>query len=140
MKYTSDQPSKMNTKLLMTLSSLLMGAAGIILSFAPSEVLQYLKIESAIAVEVVIMQILGALYFAFAMVNWTAKANLIGGIYGRPIAIGNLTHFVIGALALIKSYFSNHESVVLIFAVIYAVFAVLFSIVFFTHPVKIEGK
>lgn len=124
----------------MTLSSLLMGAAGIILSFAPSEVLQYLKIESAIAVEVVIMQILGALYFAFAMVNWTAKANLIGGIYGRPIAIGNLTHFVIGALALIKSYFSNHESVVLIFAVIYAVFAVLFSIVFFTHPVKIEGK
>lgn len=140
MKYTNDQPSKMNTKLLMTLSSLLMGAAGIILSFAPSEVLQYLKIESAIAVEVVIMQILGALYFAFAMVNWTAKANLIGGIYGRPIAIGNLTHFVIGALALIKSYFSNHESVVLIFAVIYAVFAVLFSIVFFTHPVKIEGK
>lgn len=124
----------------MTLSSLLMGAAGIILSFAPSEVLQYLKIESAIAVEVVIMQILGALYFAFAMVNWTAKANLIGGIYGRPIAIGNLTHFVIGALALIKSYFSNHESVILIFAVIYAVFAVLFSIVFFTHPVKIEGK
>ena len=70
------------------------------------------------------------------MVNWTAKANLIGGIYARPIAIGNLTHFTIGALALIKGYFSNHDMIILTLSVIYTVFAILFAIVFFRHPVK----
>ena len=117
-----------------------MGVAGIIFSFAPQEVLEYLNVTSETMIQVVIVQLLGALYFAFAMVNWTAKGNLIGGIYGRTIAIGNLSHFVIGALALIKSYFSTHIGIILIMTVIYTAFAVLFSIVFFTHPVKKEQK
>jgi hypothetical protein len=75
-----------------------------------------------------------AIIISFAMLNWTARANLIGGIYGRPIAIGNLTHFVIGALALMKGYVGTKDSVVLVVAIIYAVFAVCFAIVFFTHP------
>ena len=126
----------MNTKLLMTISALTMGVAGIFLSFLPYEILNYLSLTNGTILNSLILQILGALYFAFAMVNWTAKANLIGGIYARPIAIGNLTHFVVGALALIKGYFSNHEMVILTLSVIYTVFAILFAIVFFRHPVK----
>lgn len=113
-----------------------MGMAGIILSFLLHEILNYLSSTTGTILDPLILQILGALYFAFAMVNWTAKANLIGGIYARPIAIGNLAHFTIGALALIKGYFSNHEMVVLILSIVYTVFAILFTIVFFTHPVK----
>jgi hypothetical protein len=126
----------MNTKLLMTISALTMGVAGILLSFLPYEILNYLSSTNGTVLDSLILQILGALYFAFAMVNWTAKANLIGGIYARPISIGNLTHFVIGALALIKGYFSNHEMAILTLSVIYTVFAILFAIVFFKHPVK----
>jgi Na+-driven multidrug efflux pump len=126
----------MNTKLLMTISALTMGVAGIALSFLPHELLSYLGPTSETNLEPLILQILGALYFAFAMVNWTSKANLIGGIYSRPIAIGNLTHFLIGALALIKGYSSNHETVILILSVVYTVFAMSFAIVFFKHPVK----
>ena len=125
----------MNTKLLMTVSALVMGITGIILSFSPHEVLHHFNATTT-ASDPLILQILGALYFAFAMVNWTAKANLIGGIYARPIAIGNLTHFIVGSLALIKNYFSQHDVTILMFASIYVVFAVLFSIVFFRHPVK----
>ena len=128
----------MNTRLLMTSSALLMGGVGIILSFAPQEVLQFLNVTAEVTLQTLMMQLLGALYFAFAMVNWTAKGNLIGGIYGRPIAIGNLSHFVIGALALVKGYFSSHDGTILVMAIIYATFAVLFSIVFFTHPVTKE--
>ena len=120
----------------MTISALTMGMAGIILSFLLHEILNYLSSTTGTILDPLILQILGALYFAFAMVNWTAKANLIGGIYARPIAIGNLAHFTIGALALIKGYFSNHEMVVLILSIVYTVFAILFTIVFFTHPVK----
>jgi Na+-driven multidrug efflux pump len=126
----------MNTKLLMTISALTMGVAGIVLSFLPHELLNYLTSTTGTVLDSLILQILGALYFAFAMVNWTAKANLIGGIYSRPIAIGNLIHFTIGALALIKEYFSNHEMVILTLTVIYTAFAILFAMVFFKHPVK----
>jgi len=125
----------MNTKLLMTVSGLVMGIAGIILSFLPHEVLNHFNATTTVS-DPLILQILGALYFAFAMVNWTAKANLIGGIYARPIAIGNLTHFIVGSLALIKNYFSQHDVTILMFAFIYLIFAVLFSIVLFRHPVK----
>ncbi len=125
----------MNTKLLMTVSALVMGITGIILSFSPHEVLHHFNAATTVS-DPLILQILGALYFAFAMVNWTAKGNLIGGIYARPIAIGNLTHFIVGSLALIKNYFSQHDVTILMFAFIYMIFAVLFSIVFFRHPVK----
>jgi len=128
----------MNTKLLMILSAVLMGAVGVVLTFAPQEVLTSLDLQAVPATNLgaLLLQVLGALYFAFAMVNWTSKANLIGGIYGRPIAIGNLTHFVIGALALVKGYLAFNQIIVLIAAIAYAVFAVLFTIVFFRHPVK----
>lgn len=126
----------MNTKWLMTASALFMGATGIVLTFAPQEVSLYFSSPSATQPVAIVFQILGALYFAFAMVNWTSKGNLIGGIYGRPVAIGNLTHFVIGALTLVKGYFAFSETVTLIAALVYAAFAVMFTIVFFTHPIK----
>lgn len=124
----------MNTKLLMTANACIMGIIGLILSFMPNELLSYLNSTTGTALDILIIQILGALYFGFAMVNWTAKANLIGGIYGRPIAIGNLTHFVIGALALVKGFSRNPLFIIL--TSVYVVFAILFAIVFFRHPVK----
>jgi hypothetical protein len=129
----------MNTRILMTISAFIMGVAGIILSFLPHEILTYLNSSAGGILDGLILQLLGALYFAFAMVNWTARSNLIGGIYARPVAVGNLTHFAIGALALIKGYSSSQEALILTLALIYSLFAVLFAIVIFTHPVKDKG-
>ncbi len=121
----------------MTASSVIMGINGIVLSFMPHETLSYFGSDQS-GMNPLILQLMGALYFAFAMVNWTAKANLIGGIYGRPIAIGNLAHFMIGALALSKSYLSSHNSRMLLPSLLYIIFGVLFGIVFFRHPIKKE--
>jgi hypothetical protein len=126
----------MNTKLIMSLSAITMGILGISLSFLPQEIFQYLNPAQHTSIEILILQILGALYFSFALMNWTTKANLIGGIYARPIAIANLAHFTIGALALIKGYFANYEVVVLTLGIIYSIFAILFSLIFFSHPVQ----
>ena len=106
------------------------------MTFAPKEILSSLSNSDPSPTEAIVIQVLGAIYFGFAMVNWTAKGNLIGGIYARPIAIGNLTHFTIGALALIKGYSSANGLAMLVSGIVYFVFAILFSIVFFTHPVK----
>ncbi|MEO7992188.1 MAG: hypothetical protein ABI663_21735 [Chryseolinea sp.] len=128
----------MNTKLVMIASAVVMGGIGVVFSFMPHEVLAYFG-SDATAINPLILQLMGALYFSFAMINWTAKANLIGGIYGRPVAIGNLTHFTIGALALSKAYISSHSFVILVPSLIYVIFAILFGVVFFTHPVKKES-
>ena len=118
---------KLNTRLLMIASSLFLGIAGLFASFAPQELLAFLG-SPATGSAPVLVQLMGALYFAFAMVNWAAKDNIIGGIYSRPVSLGNLTHFVMGALALAKFQSPEWDNrTLLVLLVIYTVFAVLFG-------------
>jgi ATP/ADP translocase len=117
----------------MTISAVMLGVTGIILSFIPQEVSHFLSLTDSTPI---VFQILGALYFGFAMLNWTAKANLIGGIYSRPVAIGNFTHFLIGGLALIKLLLhnTNRTSIWVCAIMLYLIFAVLFGYVLFNNP------
>ena len=124
----------MNTTYVMTSSALLMIGAGLICSFLPHELAQWLEISGDQTVPM-ILKIVGALYFAFGMVNWTAKDTLLGGIYGRPVVIGNLSHFVIGALALLKGVsLQSHPPVVIVLTAFYTIYAVLFGSIFFRTP------
>ena len=126
----------MNTKLLMISSALIMGVAGIFLEFLPHEILNYFGSEST-GISALLMQITGALYLGFAMMNWMAKNVLIGGIYARPLAMGNFVHFLVAALALLKyCYSASPAAAVWLLAIIYSLLAILFGIVFFTHPLK----
>lgn len=127
----------MTTKLLMTVSSVFMGLIGIALSFMPSEVLEILgQVPNEILT--LTLQLTGALYFGFAMTNWMAKAVLIGGIYSRPLSIGNFSHFFIGGLTLVKVLLNGNTSSTYIFTltIIYGLFAFLFGYVLFRHPIK----
>jgi hypothetical protein len=111
----------------MAASSLFLGAVGLFASFAPQELLAFLGAPAASPLPVLV-QLMGALYFSFALVNWTAKDNIIGGIYSRPVSLGNLAHFVMGALALAKQQSSGTvHGIVLVLLAIYGVFAVLFG-------------
>ena len=125
----------MNTRLLLASSAVVMGVAGIAASFLPQELLGLLGTEPAGAL-VLLIQLFGALLLAFSMVNWTAKGAAMGGIYGRPIALGNLTHFMIGALALLKGALSGATDPLIIGAgVVYIGFAIAFGFAFFRSPI-----
>ena len=116
----------MNTKLLMTISSLVLGLAGILTLFAPETLLAMLGVPTANPLSVVI-QLMGALYFSMAMMNWTAKDSAIGGIYARPVSLANFAHFFIGTLLLANYLVSNGYSVIILsILVVYAIFASLF--------------
>lgn len=91
----------MNTKILMTLSALALGVVGLTLSFIPEEIIGYFKIETT-TTTALFLQLLGSLYLGFGILNWIVKGSLIGGIYNKPIVIGNLMHFGIGAITLFK--------------------------------------
>lgn len=127
----------MNSKLLMTASSVFMGLIGIALIFMPNEVLETLGLMPNETLTL-ILQLTGALYFGFAMTNWMAKAVLIGGIYSRPLSIGNFSHFFIAGLALVKISLNSDTSSTYIYGltIIYVLFAILFGYVLFTHPIK----
>ena len=127
----------MNTKIVMTASSITLGITGIALTFVPDEIMKSMGFQDNITL-VYLLQIIGSLYFAFAMLNWMTKSSLIGGIYNRPIAVANFTHFLIAGLALSKGFIYNPNltSLIAITGIIYVVFAVLFGIILFTHPIS----
>ena len=121
----------------MIFSALFLACTGISLTFLPAEIAGYINSDVSTPL-LILFQILGALYLAFAMLNWMAKESVIGGIYNRPIAIANFTHFLIGGLALIKVV-SKDDSLPVGFPIVagvYALFAILFGVIFYTHPVK----
>jgi Fe2+ transport system protein B len=130
----------MNTKILMTASALFLGIIGILLSFFPQEIANYLNFDTNL-ISILFLQILSSLYLGFGILNWMAKGNLIGGIYSRPLAIGNLMHFAVSAIAFIKITFkiqTNFEFI-LSLTIIYSIFTLCFAYIFMTNPSKINN-
>jgi len=125
----------MKTKPIMISSSIFLGILGISLTFLPDEIVSSLSVTSN-PISTLSLQLLGAIYLGFAMLNWMAKGTLIGGIYNKPIAIGNFTHFTIGGLALIKiiTEINAHTEIIIFLTVFYVIFAVLFAYIFKTNP------
>lgn len=127
---------KINTKLIMTLSAITLGAIGVALTFCPVEVSVWIGLGSATNFQI-ILQLLGGLYFGFAMLNWMLKESVIGGIYNKPASIANFTHYFIGAMALIKALLRNQNlpGYLWIVAGVYAIFTVCFWFIFSRSPV-----
>ena len=125
----------MNTKLLMTASAVVMGILGIITSFMPEELLQALEQTPTNAL-ILIVQITGSLYFGFAIINWMARSYLAGGIYAKPLTMGNFAHFLIAGIAIVKAAIGNTitSKYIFILVIIYLLFAIAFGIVAFTNP------
>ena len=128
----------MNTKFLMTSSAILLAVLGLVLTFLPKETSLLLHAGDD-EFSVVVMQILGATYLGFGMLNWMAKGMIIGGIYARPIAIGNFMHFAISAMTLLKLNFSiaGTPTGLIIITVVMSLFAIWFGVVFRTNPKEV---
>jgi hypothetical protein len=131
----------MNTRLLMRASVVFLGVLGIAATFLPEEILVRAG-TPPVGLSVILVQITGALYLGFAMLNWMAQGNMIGGIYSRPVAIGNLAHFTIGGLGLLRSLLAGKYALEVIAVTAgYAAFAVLFALVAFRHspPSRVDA-
>lgn len=117
----------MNTKILMYVSSLVLGLVGLALLFAPQEAVAVLGLPGAPAASLLV-QLIGTAYVAFALMNWTAKDSRIGGVYARPISFANFAHFFAGALVLARAQLGRAAQWALVGTLIgYALFAILFG-------------
>lgn len=131
----------MSTKIIMTTSALFLIVIGVMLSFLPNEIVNFLDIESN-DITILFLKLMSALYLGFGLLNWMAKGTLIGGIYNKPIAIGNLMHFGVGAIALVKvtSKIKTHSEIVMSLTVVYLIFTILFFYIFRKNPTKMGKK
>lgn len=131
----------MNTKILMISSAVFLTISGLLLTFVPEEISRILNIGTNQTL-ILFLQILGSLYLGFGMLNWMTKNNLIGGIYSRPLVIGNLAHFLVSTFALIKiagKYSENEFIIILSLTILYSVFTLSFGYVFMKNPNKIAS-
>lgn len=120
----------MHSRALMTISAVFMALLGLGTLFAPGEVLGVHGTTPDNAT-MLLIQMMGALYLGFAILNWTARGNLIGGIYSRPVALGNFWHFLIVGILLTKAAFVFAVLPLAISAAVYSAFAAWFGLVLF---------
>ena len=126
----------MKTKLVMIASSGVLATAGLAASFLPQEILSLTPLPAE-PVLVIGLQLMGSLYVAFALINWFARDTVIGGIYNKPLSLGNFAHFMIGTLTLGKALTAGPAPLELWAAsFLYGIFALLFGYIMFTAPVK----
>ena len=116
----------MNTKLLLTACAVIFGIIGLALSFLPNEIALFLNGKSDV-ISTILLQLIGALYLGFAMINWMAKGSIIGGIYNKPIAVGNFMHFGVGVFALMKiiNSLELHREIFILLMIIRLIFMLI---------------
>lgn len=129
-----NEASRMSPRLLMTVSALLLFALGVPCTFAPDVVLTRIAGDTSTSAELLV-QLTGALYVGFGALDWMSKGSLMGGIYGRPVAMGNLLHFVAGAFALARAAPAmGQPSLAWGMTLAYSLLALGFGLVVFRNP------
>jgi len=123
----------MHSRILMITSAAFLAVLGLATSFMPQEVLG-LHGTVPDTPTVLLVQMTGALYLGFAMLNWNARGILIGGIYARPVALGNFLHFAMVSIMLIKAAIVHGVLPLAISATVFSVFAIWFGVVLFRPP------
>ena len=124
----------MHTRILMAMSAAFMAALGLVALFVPDQILR-LQGTPADPTGMLLVQMMAALYIGFASLNWAARGVLIGGIYARPVAMGNFTHFAIAAIVLTKAAVELGTLLVAPVAAAFVIFALWFGLVLF-RPLK----
>lgn len=86
------------TSALATTAALILLGLGVACVFAPEEVSAALTGQN----NPLAFSLLGAALVGLGAVNWVTRHQPMGGIYGRPVVLANLAHFLIGGLALLR--------------------------------------
>ena len=118
------------TRALMMLSAIFMAVAGLVTSYFPDRVLETHGTVPD-GPTMLLIQMMGALYLGFALLNWTARGVIMGGIYARPLALGNFLHFAMVTVMLAREAIDHMALPLAISSFVFGVFAVGFGVVLF---------
>lgn len=122
-------------------STLVLGGVGILLNFLPQEATVALAMAPSPGATALI-QVLASALLGMGIMNWMSRTNPMGGIYGRPLALGNFLLFGASALALLRaSVRLDAPRLIQGGAVVAGVLAIGFGwVIFFGDPVSEAQK
>lgn len=120
----------MPAKALMMASAIFLALLGLFTSFFPYEVLAMHGTEPD-GPTVLLIEMMGALYLGFALLNWTARGVVIGGIYARPLALGNFLHFAMVTVMLAREAIDHAVWMLAVSSLTFGIFAAGFGILLF---------
>jgi len=125
--------SRMFGRLLLTASAIFLAILGLAGLFAPDEIESLLD-RSAPPTLALALQLAAGGLLGFAMLNWMSRRNRIGGIYGRPLGVGNLLLFAVGASSLGKAAVAGTAPAATIpLTALFALLAAAFAWLVFVH-------
>jgi hypothetical protein len=110
--------------------------AGIALLFAPDVLLPRL-VPGYPEAALWLGQLLGAAWLGMAILNWSNRSTLLGGIYGRPVVAANLAVYLVSSLVLFRtSGRAGFSSVLWTLAAATAVLAIAYAVLLFRGPLS----
>lgn len=110
-----------------------LGLLGIALIFAPDNIAGVLSLDSSAALPLTMW---GSAMFGLGLLNWNGRNAIYGGIYGRPILLGNLAHAFAGFMALIGVATLDGPWPILAVTVFYGLYAAGYARIMFSPPYK----
>ena len=123
----------MLSKLILTCAALLLFVLGLALDFLPQETAGILGLPAAPGA-ILLLQVLAAALLGLGYLNWLSRANPMGGIYSRPLALCNLLFFAVSAIPMIRATIHNSMPLAIsAAAAIAAIFALAFAWLMFFH-------
>jgi hypothetical protein len=130
----------MQTKWMMRASAVFLGLLGLAATFLPQELSPLLG-GAPDPLTVGLLQLAGGLYLGFAILDWFARDLAIGGIYNRPLVTGNLVHFTVVGMALVKTVLrgARHPALVAL-TLLYCLFALWFGRAVFHSPARRQAE
>jgi len=91
----------MISSLITRTSAFVLILGGLVLLFAPDVALPRL-VPGYPASAAWIGSLLGSSWLGLAALNWSHRATLLGGIYGRPVVLANFALYLMSALTLVR--------------------------------------
>ena len=123
----------MHGRLIILVSALILFAVGGAALFAGDELARLFDAGDSNGLTLAI-QLTGSGLLGFAVLDWMSRGNRIGGIYGRPLGIGNLLLFTTASLTVGKAALAGSlPGIVTAVGVIFAVLAIGFAWLVFVH-------
>jgi hypothetical protein len=126
----------MHTKLILAAAGILLFFSGAALAFLPQETAAGIGL-APVPQLTLILQVLSAALLGLGILDWFSRVNLIGGIYGRPLALANFLFFFVSTAALVRAVLHHSEPLLILCAAAAGVvFTAAFAwLLFFHDPV-----
>lgn len=116
---------------IMVASAVLMLVVGLACLFVPSLIATALNQSLQVAIA---FQLVAAGPFGFAMLNWSARGQMLGGIYRRPLVAANFTNAGILTLVLTTDQLTNPSVTGIVGSIVFLVYWASFTWLLFSKP------